>query len=109
MEALDVNKTGAIRVTQFLAAACDRRCRGACSLKDKPALQQCTADGEVDVAALTTLLNDVGLAVSAEAVVCMMTAARLAVTCGRVKLEDLEVKSRAIHHFLCHATSHFAM
>ena len=95
LAALDINKTGTIAVTQFLAAACDKRCSGVCSIQDKPALQQCTREGAVDIAALTALLTEVGLAVSAEAVLWMMTAAGLEVKGGQVRLEDLEVEPLA--------------
>ena len=91
MQAMDVNESGAIKVTQFLAAACDKRCSGACSIKDKAALLQCTVNGSVNLAALMDLLTDLGLAFSAEAVMWRMTAARLAVKDGQLKLEDLEV------------------
>ena len=100
MQAMDIKRIGAIKVTQFLAAACDKRSRGACTLKDKPALQQCIAAGLVDIAAFIDLLTDLDLAVPAEAVWQMVTSAGLSVKDSQVKLQDLEVSQSAQHYLV---------
>lgn len=91
VQALDVRGVGGVRLTQFVAAASDRRCNNACSLLATDAFGCDIATERIGLKALAAILEHQNLAVEPTALVGVLQSASIPITEACVKLKDLEV------------------
>ena len=89
--AMSLQGRGGVRVAQFIAAACDKRLAGICSIADSSTVQQCTVRGYLSLAGFAQLLQHSNLSISMADLLKMMTSAGLKVDGDHVLLQEVEV------------------
>lgn len=93
MTALDITGIGGVKLTQFLAAAGDRRSNSACSLLDKAPIIQSAVEGFIHISDIANVLASSGIAITPEKLLFLASAADITIVDNLMRLQDLEVYS----------------